>query len=262
MSMAAEKTAAKVELLAEFDRLVERNQDLEQTISTLMRSNQDLERFAWVVGHDLQEPIRTMAAYAQSLADNYSGRLDDDARLFIGNVLDGATRMRDLISKLLAHALASHRPQEAIETVDLNDVLEVVRANLEASIAETNAAVTNDPLPVLKVYSSDFILLFQNLIANAIKYRSESPPRVQVSAQTGSGEILLSVSDNGIGIDPKHQEQIFEPFRRLHGRSIPGAGLGLAICRRVIERYEGRIWVESEPGCGATFLFTVPDSRD
>lgn len=260
--MAPEKMASDRELPAEVDRLVERNQDLEQTISTLMRSNQDLERFAWVVAHDLQEPIRTMAAYAQALAEKYSGRLDDDARLFIGNVLDGATRMRELVSKLLAHVIASHPPQEAAETLDLNDVLEVVRANLEASIAESNAAVTNDSLPVLNVHSSDFILLFQNLIANAIKYRSESPPRVHVSARTGGGGILLSVSDNGIGIDPKYHEQIFEPFRRLHSRSIPGTGLGLAICRRVIERYEGQIWVESDLGRGATFLFTVPDSRD
>jgi len=262
MSMAAEKMASDRELLAEVDRLVERNRDLEQRIATLTRSNQDLERFAWVAGHDLQEPIRTMTAYAQTLAEKYNGQLDDDGRLFIGNVLDGAARMRELISKLLAHAVASHGPQESLETVDLNDVLEIVKANVEASIAESKAVVTNDPLPVLKVYSSDFIPLFQNLISNAIKYRSESPPRAHVSARTDGGGILLSVSDNGIGIDQKYHKQIFEPFRRLHDRSIPGAGLGLAICRRVIERYEGQIRVESEPGRGATFLFTVPDSHD
>jgi signal transduction histidine kinase len=256
------KETAPVEgLSCEVDRVADQNEGLERTIATLMRSNQDLERFVWVVSHDLQEPIRATAAYAQILADKYSSHLDDDARSLIGNIVKGSARMRELLSKLLAHAAAGHRPPGSPEAVDLNEVLEIVKANLEASIAECNAAVTSGPLPVLRVYSSDFIPLFQNLIANAIKYRSDRPPHVHVSARVGSGQTLFSVSDNGIGIDPKYHEQIFEPFRRLHGSAIPGTGLGLAICRRVIERYEGRIWVESQPGQGATFLFTLSDSE-
>jgi light-regulated signal transduction histidine kinase (bacteriophytochrome) len=211
----------------------------------------------FVVSHDLQERIRVVTLYAELLEKRYSS-LDGDARFFIGNILGSAARMREVLAGLLAHTQAGAPPRGPRKTVDLKDVLEVVKANLKTSIAEAGAVVTNDPLPVLSVYSGDFISLFQNLIANAIKYQGGSAPRVHISAQKTEGQILFAVSDNGVGIDPKYHRQIFEPFRRLHGSSIPGMGLGLAICQRLIERYEGQIWVESEPGRGAKFLFTMP----
>jgi light-regulated signal transduction histidine kinase (bacteriophytochrome) len=222
-----------------------------------MRSNQDFERFMFIVSHDLQEQIRIVTLYAQLLEKRYSS-LDDDARFFIGNILGSAARMREVLGGLLAHTRAGGSSREPRKTVDLNDVLEIIKANLKSSIVEARAVVTNDRLPVLSVYSGDFISLFQNLIANAIKYRGGSDPCVHISAQKTEGQILFAVSDNGLGIDPKYHQMIFEPFRRLHGPSIPGTGLGLAICRRLIERYEGQIWVESEPGRGAKFLFSLP----
>ncbi|HYK61857.1 MAG TPA: ATP-binding protein [Bryobacteraceae bacterium] len=248
------------DLLAKIDRLTRRNSELEQWNAMLMGSHQDLERFVFAVSHDLQEPIRTISPYTQLLAEKYRGRLDEDAGRFIGNILNGATRARELLAGLLGDIEVARPAEEGAEPVDLNDVLGLVRANLKTFIAENNAAVTSEPLPILRASLNDLITLFQNLIANAIKYRSGEAPRVHVSTRRGGGQILVTVCDNGIGIDPKHHKQIFEPFRRLHGTSVPGAGLGLAVCQRVIKRYEGHIWVESEPGHGATFLFTLPES--
>jgi light-regulated signal transduction histidine kinase (bacteriophytochrome) len=242
---------------AEVDRLQQSNANLEESNANLARSNQDFERFVFVVSHDLQERIRVMTTYAELLEAKSSG-LDEDTKFLVSNILTSAARMREMLTGLIAHAQAGRPPAGAPKIVDLNNVLEIVKANLKVSIAETGAVVTSDHLPLLNVHSSDFISLFQNLIANAIKYQGEERPHVHVSARHGEGQILFSVCDNGIGIDPKYHLQIFEPFRRLHGSDVPGTGLGLAICQRVIERYEGRIWVESEPGHGATFLFALP----
>jgi light-regulated signal transduction histidine kinase (bacteriophytochrome) len=242
---------------AEVDRLQRSNAHLEESNANLARSNHDFERFVFVVSHDLQERIRVMTTYAELLEAKSSG-LDEETKFLVSSILTSAARMREMLTGLIAHAQAGRPPAGAPKIVDLNNVLEIVKANLKVSISETGAVVTSDHLPILNVHSSDFISLFQNLIANAIKYQGGEPPQVHVSARPGEGQILFSVSDNGVGIDPKYHQQIFEPFRRLHGSDVPGTGLGLAICQRVIERYEGRIWVESEPGHGATFLFTLP----
>lgn len=252
-----ETMAPEARLQSEFDFLVQHNADLENSNAILIRSNHDFERSMFIVSHDLQEHIRIVTLYAQLLDKRYSSQ-DDDARLFIRNILGSAARMREILCGLLAHTHAGVSPHGPRQIVDLNDVMEIVKANLKPSVDEARAVVTSDRLPVLSAYSSDFISLFQNLIANAIKYRGVSAPRVHISADETDGQILFAVSDNGVGIDPKYHGQIFEPFQRLHGSSIPGIGLGLAICRRLMERYEGQIWVESEPGRGAKFLFSLP----
>jgi PAS domain S-box-containing protein len=241
------------------DRLARLNADLQRSNEVLALTNQDLERFAFIASHDLQEPLRMITAYSQLLIKSYSGQFDSKASTFVDNIVDGTTRMRELLADLLAYTEIRTRDEEPLELVDLNLVIENVRQNLKASIDESGAVVTSDRLPVFRAYRAHFQPLFQNLIGNAIKYRSEQPPRIHVSAREVDGELRFSVSDNGIGIDPEYHQQIFEVFKRLHGRKIPGTGVGLAICQRVVERYGGRIWVESRAGQGATFLFTLPN---
>jgi len=241
------------------DRLAQLNADLQRSNQVLALTNQDLERFAFIASHDLQEPLRMITAYSQLLIQSYPGQFDSKASTFVGNIVDGTTRMRELLTDLLAYTEIRNREEEPVEVVDLNLVIENVRQNLTTSIDESGAVVTADRLPVLRAYRAHLESLFQNLIGNAIKYRSGQPPRIHVSAQEVNGELRFSVSDNGIGIDSEYHQQIFEVFRRLHGRKIPGTGVGLAICQRVVERYGGRIWVESQSGQGATFLFTLPN---
>jgi len=241
------------------ERLSQLNADLQRSNEVLALTNQDLERFAFIASHDLQEPLRMITAYSQLLVKSYPGEFPSEANKFVANIVDGTTRMRELLSDLLAYTEIRSRDQEALEVVDLNVVIENVRQNLKASIDETGAQVTSDRLPLLRAYRAHFEPLFQNLIGNAIKYRSAEPPRIHVSVQETDGELLFTVSDNGIGIDPEYHKQIFEVFRRLHGRKIPGTGVGLAICQRVVERYGGRIWVVSQAGKGAAFLFTLPN---
>ena len=226
----------------------------------LSRSNEALERFAFIASHDLQEPLRMITAYSQLLVKAFPGELDKDVAMFVDNITGGTKRMRTLLADLLAYTeinLGPAEPAEA-EAVDLNLVIENVRQNLKPSIDESGAVITSDPLPTLAAYPVHFVPLFQNLVGNAIKYRSESPPRIHISVQKTEGQFRFAVADNGIGIDPEYHEKIFEVFKRLHGKTIPGTGVGLAICQRVVERYGGRIWVESQAGQGATFLFTFP----
>jgi len=255
-----EARSVDLDLRLEIERLTRRNVDLEQSNAALARSNEDLERFAFVASHDLQEPLRMITTYAQLLAQKYDGLLDQDAALFVGNIVDGSTHMRDLLADLLGYTELATRPLGPAEAVDLNAVLETVKQNLKALIDESEAVLTADPLPVVSGHPSHFIPLFQNLVANAIRYRGECPPRIHIAVQSMGNQIRFAVSDNGIGIAPEHHLQIFEPFKRLHGKNIPGTGIGLAICKRVVERYGGRIWVESKAGEGATFLFSLPVS--
>jgi light-regulated signal transduction histidine kinase (bacteriophytochrome) len=240
------------DLRTEVERLATRNADLE-------RSNVELERVVFVASHDLQEPLRVVSAYAQLLARKYSGALDDEGAALLENIVHGAARMRSLVSDLLAYGELRERPREELAPVDLNVALDSAIQNLKLSIEECNAEITSGPLPVLRGNARDFLRLFQNLLSNAIQYRSERQPRIHVSFQRGQGQGEFAVADNGIGIDPEYHRRIFEPMRRLHGKNIPGTGMGLAICTRLIERYGGRIWVESRPGEGATFRFTLPD---
>jgi hypothetical protein len=241
------------------DRLAQLNADLQRSNEVLALTNQDLERFAFIASHDLQEPLRMITAYSQLLIKSYPGQFDSEASVFVGNIVDGTTRMRDLLADLLAYTEIRGRDEEPLEVIDLNVVIENVQQNLKASIDESGAVLTNDPLPLLHAHRAHFQSLFQNLIGNAIKYRSAQPPRIHISVQQVDGELRFTVSDNGIGIPAEYHKHIFEVFRRLHSRKIPGTGVGLAICQRIVERYGGRIWVESQAGQGATFFFTLPD---
>jgi signal transduction histidine kinase len=232
--------------------------DVQKSNERLERSNEDLERFAFIASHDLQEPLRMIAVYSQLLVKHYASGIDDQGSMFVGNIVGGTKRMRDLLADLLAYTEINARPDRPFEIVDLNKVVDTVRENLKMVIEENDVVVTTDRLPSITAYESHFISLFQNLIGNAIKYRSERPPRVHISAQETNGDLRLAVEDNGIGIEEKYHGTIFTAFKRLHGQNIPGTGIGLAICQRVVERYGGRIWVESELGHGASFLFTLP----
>jgi len=224
----------------------------------LERSNAELEQFAHVASHDLQEPLRTVTNFVQLLAKRYSGRLDKDADDFIGFVVDGTTRMARLIDDLLEFSRAG-RADSPMEPTDCREILARVAAGLAVSIRESGAVVRHDGLPTVRGDPSQLTQLFQNLIANAVKFRGADSPDIHVWAERRGGEWLFHVRDNGIGIAPEYRERIFDIFQRLHGRDeYPGTGIGLAICKRIVTRHGGRIWVESQPGRGSTFCFTLP----
>jgi len=223
----------------------------------LTRANEELKQFAYAASHDLREPLRTIASYTQLLQRRYTTLLDDDGQEFMKYITESVQRMDHLLNDLLSY---SHqlKTQQSFEPVSAEAVLAGVRMNLDTSIKASGAVLTHDPLP--EVFS-DFVQLgqiFQNLISNAIKYRSEEPPRIHISAEEDDAGFTFAVADNGIGIDPRYHEQIFGIFKRLHGREFPGTGIGLALVKRIVERHGGRVWVESEAGKGATFRFTIP----
>jgi PAS domain S-box-containing protein len=227
----------------------------------LARSNEDLEQFAYVASHDLQEPLRMVANYTQLLARRYKDKLDQDAHDFIDYAVDGAVRMQGLINDLLQYSRVGTRGKE-FSRINLADLLKVALSNLQRSIEENRATVTFDSLPSLTGDSTQIIQLFQNLIGNALKFHGEEPPRIHVGCTRGEDAWEFSVSDNGIGIDQQYQERIFVIFQRLHGLSdYAGTGIGLAICKKIVERHGGHIWVESSPGQGSRFSFTIPFDR-
>jgi PAS domain S-box-containing protein len=233
--------------------------ELEVRARELARSNADLEQFAYVASHDLQEPLRMVTSYVQLLERRYKDRLDDSAREFIGFAVEGVTRMRRLIEDLLAYSRVGTRGRDPAP-VELAAVLATVEKNLEQAVAEAGARITKDPLPRVLADEGQLVQLFQNLIGNAIKFRRpEEPPRVHVGASQRDGEWIFSVRDNGIGIEPEYFQRIFVIFQRLNPREIyPGTGIGLAVAKKIVERHGGRIWVESTPGAGATIWFSIP----
>jgi PAS domain S-box-containing protein len=235
--------------------------EMAQRAQELARSNAELERFAYVASHDLQEPLRMVTSFTQLLAQRYKGRLDADADEFIGYAVEGATRMQRLIEDLLAYSRvgsAQRRPGRIKADAALNRAV----ANLRAAIQDSEAQVTAEPLPEVTADEAQLSMVFQNLVGNAIKFRSGPGPKIQVRSERQPGFWQFAVQDNGIGIDEKHRERIFTMFQRLHPRSVyPGNGIGLAICKRIVEGHGGRIWVESAPGQGSTFYFTLPEEQ-
>jgi len=238
--------------------LVITNEQLHQKTEDLIRSNKELEQFAYVASHDLQEPLRMVSCYVQLLSQRYKDRLDQDANEFIDFAVDGATRMYQLINDLLAYSRVGTRGNP-LELVDCEEVLHKSITNLKVAVEESRAEVTHDPLPKTVADFSQLEQLFQNLISNGIKFHGEESPRVHISARPNGDYWVFSVRDNGIGIAPEYKERIFVIFQRLHVQDkYPGTGIGLAICKKIVERHGGRIWFKSEPEKGVTFYFTLP----
>jgi light-regulated signal transduction histidine kinase (bacteriophytochrome) len=240
--------------------LTKRARQIERFNVDLRRSNDELKQFAYVASHDLQEPLRKVTAFCQMLASEYSDRLDDDARTYIRYAVDGATRMKSLVQDLLTYSRVETQGKP-LEPTNANDTCAAAMDNLAAAIEESAARVTIDSLPVVQADRSQLVRLFQNLIGNAIKYRGAETPRIHVSALEADSEWVFRVRDNGIGIAPQYHARIFVIFQRLHARDeYSGTGIGLAVCKRIVERFGGRIWVESQEGAGSEFCFALPKS--
>lgn len=233
--------------------------ELERYSEELVRSNQELEHFAYISSHDLQEPLRTVASFSQLLRSRYHGKLDSDADEFIQFIIDGATRMQALINDLLSYSRVGKHGLTLAPTA-AEEALRFALADLDVAIKESHSIVTHGPLPVVVADAGQLRLLLQNLVGNAIKFRQPGQPaRIHVSAETDANGCQFSVRDDGIGVHPQYFDRVFIIFQRLHGRDeYPGTGIGLAICKKIVERHGGRIWVESEPGHGTTFHFTLP----
>ena len=230
-----------------------------QLQDALTESNMALEQFAYVASHDLQEPLRTVSTYAELLTRRYKNKLDAEAVDFLDLIVKGGRRMSALVQDLLTYARVQTE-MDRLSSYSLDQDIETALTQLQGLIAESQAVVTHDPLPTIQVDQGQMVRLFQNLIGNALKYRKpDVPPVIHVSAQQQDSMWMITVQDNGIGFDAQDAKQIFSPFKRLHAeQDYPGSGVGLAICRRIVERHGGRIWADSQPGQGASFHFTLP----
>ncbi len=233
-----------------------------QNVEELNRSNEELEQFAYIASHDLQEPLRMVASYTQLLSRRYKGKLDSDADEFISFAVDGASRMQRLIRDLLAYSRVGTKGKDLLD-ISSEEALQEALLNLRGAIEEGGALLTHDPLPTVLADEMQLIQLFQNLVGNAIKYQGPGVPRVHISAtKNGKKKWIFSVQDNGLGIDSQYFEKIFGMFQRLHKREeFAGTGIGLAICKKIVERHGGRISVESQPGQGSTFRFALTGSE-
>jgi light-regulated signal transduction histidine kinase (bacteriophytochrome) len=238
-------------------------QELARRVSELAHSNAELEQFAYVASHDLQEPLRKIASYTELLARRYQGKLDPGADKFIGYIVDGANRMQQLINDLLSYSRVGRTTDLTMENVDLGRIMEGIYNDLARTIRDSQAEITCDELPVVQGHPRHIAQLVQNMITNAIKFRGDAPPRVHISAERRADAWVIAVRDNGIGIAPEHAERIFVVFQRLHTRTeYPGTGIGLAICKKIVERHGGQIWVDAQPGQGSTFFFTLPAGQN
>jgi PAS domain S-box-containing protein len=232
--------------------------ELRRSNAALEKSNRELQQLARIASHDLQTPLRGIAGFAQLLQSDYEGKLSPEADAHINRIVGGTKRMQELIEDFLTYTSVTTRARPFAPT-DLNAVLDSALARLQSVIADADAKVTREELPVIDCDPAQMAELLQNLIANGIKYRGDTRPKIHVSAKQSGDEWLIAVSDNGIGIAPQHYEKVFEVFRRLHTTAkYPGTGIGLAICRRIVDRHGGRIWVESAAKQGSTFCFTMP----
>ncbi|TAF10481.1 MAG: cyanobacterial phytochrome A, partial [Nostocales cyanobacterium] len=250
---------AALELRKAIVNIVLRQADeLAQLASDLERSNAELKKFAYVASHDLQEPLNQVANYVQLLEMRYEAQLDEDAKEFINYAVEGVSLMQTLIDDVLAYSKVDTQAI-AFQVTEVETALERALSNLRKRISESGTTITHDPLPTVMADSTQIMQLFLNLVGNAIKFRSHEPPQIHIGAERLEDEWLFSVRDNGIGIDPQFSDRIFIIFQRLHTRDeYPGTGMGLAICKKIVECHRGRIWVESQLGQGATFYFTIP----
>lgn len=245
-------------LAAEAEEHQRTAQKLAKRTEEMERSNKNLQQFAYVASHDLQEPLRMVSSYVQLLQRRYKGRLDADADDFIGFAVDGATRMQHMIQDLLAYSRVNTHGNPP-SPADVGEILNQVVINLRLAIDESGARITHESLPVVDADATQLVQLLQNLIANAIKFCNTLPPQIHVAAEKKDSYWVFSIRDNGIGLDPDFADRIFTIFQRLHTRQdYPGTGIGLAICKRIVERHGGAIWVKSAPGEGSTFYFTLP----
>jgi light-regulated signal transduction histidine kinase (bacteriophytochrome) len=263
LTVFVQQTAILLENAAVLDALQRYTEDLEQKVQErtldLARSNEELRQFAYVASHDLREPLRTVSSYVQLLELRYGDKLGDDGREFVDFAVDGAARMKDLIDDLLVYSRVD-RQERNITQLDSQQLLDEACRLLKASIAESEAAITHDTLPEIRADEQLMVQLFQNLISNGIKYRSDDrKPVIHIGVQEQAADWQFSVCDNGIGIEEQYADLIFVIFERLHNQTeYSGTGIGLAICKKAVEIQGGRIWMESEVGKGTTFHFTIP----
>jgi signal transduction histidine kinase len=251
------RPATLISIIKSALRARERQYQIREQAKALQRSNEDLQRFAYAASHDLQEPLRMIASFSQLLARRNEGKLDEDSRLFLRIILNGVDRMVTLIRDLMEFARHTSVESPPPVVVDCNTVLGLALQHLQFKISETGASITFERMPVVLGHESRLLQVFQNLIGNALKY-CERKPEIAITTRRDGNFWVVAVKDNGIGISPEHQERIFSLFQRLHAREqYPGSGIGLATCKRIIEQYGGRIWVESTPGQGSTFYFTL-----
>ena len=229
-----------------------------QVEQQLKESNEQLKEFVAAAAHDLRSPLNSVSTMAQLIALQLQDQMGGEGRELLGYIISGTQRMLRLLEDLLAYAQASHFEPEAASRASMNRAVETALENLRAEIENTHAMVTSATLPEVTAHEAHLVQLFQNLVGNALKYRSDAAPRVEIACARHGEDWVVEVSDNGIGIEPQYKNQIFKPFKRLHGEDRPGSGIGLATCQKIVNGYGGRIWVESEPGKGSTFFFSLP----
>jgi signal transduction histidine kinase len=262
VDLGTDTEAMRARIVEEIREVERAREELDRQAQDLQRSNAELEQFAYVASHDLQEPLRKVASFCQMLERRYAGQLDERADQYIHYAVDGARRMQDLINDLLAFSRVGRMTHQH-EPVDLNAMLERAEGNLAARVEETGATVEAGELPTVVGDPGLLALVFQNLVGNALKFHGEDPPRVRVDAERNGSGWQISVADNGIGIEPEYAERIFVIFQRLHTRvTYEGTGIGLAMCRKIIEHHGGRIWLDTDARPGTTFRFTLPDPEE